>query len=387
MRTSRVLTVLLLLASVSGCAAGVNSQSQGGATSKPLQTSPLSTPQTQGVKVGLLLPLSGQQASLGQSMLSAAQLALYDVGDDQFSLMPEDTKGDAAGAAAAAQKVMAQGAQIIIGPVFSPEVEAVKPIVTSSQIPLIALSNNETLAAPGVYVLGLSPADQVARVLSYAQQNGVTRVAALLPNTPYGDALAQAFAQRAPALGLTIVRQDRYVAGGDMGATARDFMAALNAAGGTQALLMGEAGSSLQALAVQLRINGFSSATIRPLGTALWEDGSAVASFGNGWYAAVAGSQRRAFMTRYQQTYGTPAPAIAPLAYDATALAAVLAKTPDKFSPQRLLDPMGFGGVDGIFRLEGNGNVERGLAVFEVTPQGNRVIDAAPINFAPVPVL
>jgi len=56
------------------------------------------------VKVAILLPLSGQHASLGQAMLNAAQIALFDVAYGGFELLPQDTKGTPEGARYAAQQ-------------------------------------------------------------------------------------------------------------------------------------------------------------------------------------------------------------------------------------------------------------------------------------------
>jgi branched-chain amino acid transport system substrate-binding protein len=57
-------------------------------------------------KIGLLLPLSGQQAALGRTLLQAAEMGLFEVGDDKFTLLVEDT-ATAAGAETAARKLLA----------------------------------------------------------------------------------------------------------------------------------------------------------------------------------------------------------------------------------------------------------------------------------------
>ena len=90
------------------------------------------------------------------------------------------------------------------------------------------------------------------------------------------------------------------------------------------------------------------------------------------------------FERRFKASYGRPPPRVASLAYDATALAAVLGRqseTPD-FSAEVLTDPSGFGGSGGIFRFHADGLNSRGLAILEVTPTGVRVIDPAPASFA-----
>lgn len=77
------------------------------------------------------------------------------------------------------------------------------------------------------------------------------------------------------------------------------------------------------------------------------------------------------FAQRYQTAFGTPPMALESLAYDATALAAILANEPRKpFSAKRLNNPVGFAGTDGLFRLRPGGKVEREFAVFTISRGG-----------------
>ena len=85
-------------------------------------------------KVALLLPLSGPQAALGQSLFNAAQMALFDVGVTDVTLLPLDTTGTPAGATQAATQALQSGAQLMIGPVFSAEVSAVTPLAPNSDL-------------------------------------------------------------------------------------------------------------------------------------------------------------------------------------------------------------------------------------------------------------
>jgi ABC-type branched-subunit amino acid transport system substrate-binding protein len=124
------------------------------------------------VRAALLLPLTGQFAVFGQTLSNAAQLALFEVADGRFNLIPLDTKGTAEGAAAAARMALAQGADVILGPVFSPEVKAVAPLAREQAVPLLSFTTDRTAAGQGVYTLGFLPGPQVARIVSYAKEHG-----------------------------------------------------------------------------------------------------------------------------------------------------------------------------------------------------------------------
>src|SRR5215212_3110101 len=87
--------------------------------SPQLQTMP-STPSGEGVKVALLLPTTaaGDQAQIAISMKQAAEMALIDAGSSGITLITKDTAGTAEGAAAAAQAALAEGTELILGPLL-----------------------------------------------------------------------------------------------------------------------------------------------------------------------------------------------------------------------------------------------------------------------------
>ena len=102
-----------------------------------------------------------------------------------------------------------------------------------------------------------------------------------------------------------------------------------------------------------------------------------------GWFAAPPPEAREPFNKRYREIYKREPPRLATIAYDATALAAVLARAeggPD-FSPEAIADPVGFAGMDGVFRLLPDGSIERALAVIEVRRNSFRTISPAPETF------
>jgi hypothetical protein len=154
-----------------------------------------------------------------------------------------------------------------------------------------------------------------------------------------------------------------------------------------EALLIADGGKRLQNIAAHLPFYDIDPARVRMLGTGQWDEpgiGAEPALIG-GWFAAPEPKNRAGFEDRYESVYGKKPPRLATLAYDATALAVVLAQSeggPD-FSIATLTAPSGFAGRDGIFRFGADGAVERGLAVLEVQRQDFKVIDKAPEVFGP----
>src|SRR3546814_3515119 len=133
------------------------------------------------------LPLSGSRADVGQALLNAAQLALFDLGGERFTLVGRDTKGTPEGAAAAAEAALAEQAVLLLGPLFATSAEAVKPIVDAAEVPMITFSNNNAIAGPLTFVMGVTPRIQVDRIIDYAVAQGLRRIAVLAPESPFGN--------------------------------------------------------------------------------------------------------------------------------------------------------------------------------------------------------
>jgi branched-chain amino acid transport system substrate-binding protein len=346
-------------------------------------------------KVALLAPLSGANAELGQAMLDAAQLALFEAPDDRLTLVPRDTGGTAEGAARAARAVIADGARLILGPLLAAEVEAVKAPARDAHLNVIAFSTVTELAGGNTFLIGFLPRQEVVREVGMARERGLARFAALAPNSPYGHLMADALRDVASASGATMTRVEFYdPRADDSESVVRRLMPAGAAAApdavaagafSFDALLLPEGGARLKQIARRVKEAQSATKPVQLLGSGLWD----VPDLGNepalvgGWFAAAPPEAQRVFERHFREVYGHDPPRLASLGYDAAALAGVLAHGAggDPFSQQAILNPSGFTGVDGLFRFAPSGLVQRGLAVLEVEPQADVVISPAPQSF------
>ncbi len=338
------------------------------------------------VKVALLVPLSGPQANLGQAMLNAAQMAIFDIGASNVTIIPRDTTK---GAGKAASDAISEGAAIILGPLFAQDVKAASPVTAAANVPVIAFSTDWTAVNDNTYIMGFLPFGQVSRVVDYARGRGSKNFGALVPQTPYGMAVNVTLKNTLQRANLP--EPQSTVFGTNQLGRAVQQMAAKQQAGSmwaADALLLPLGGPQLSEAATLLRQNDMSMRQTRILGTGLWDDSpQAAALLPGGWYAAPDPGLRVKFNSQYTATYGAQPPRLATLAYDATALAAALAikglndTGQPAYDRASITNPSGFSGLDGIFRFRKDGLAERGLAVIELQPGGPVVVDPAPKRF------
>lgn len=333
------------------------------------------------VRVGLLVPLSGPAAAVGEALSNAAQMAAFDAADGRFVLQPYDTGGSAAGAAQAAQQALSQGAQLLLGPLFAGSTHAVAPIAAGAGVNVVAFTTDPSAAGGNVHVMGFLVRDQVDRVVSLAMSEGRTRFGALTPAEPYGEVATQALREQVAARGGQLVAVQTYAPDNP------DLRQPARAMSGADAVLMPDTGDGLRAAANGLAYVDIDSRRTRYMGTMLWDDPglwreSALAA---GIFPAPSRDGLHRFEARYQDAFGTAPHDLAVLGYDAVALAAVLARQPGgpRFDRAMLTSASGFSGAAGIFRFRQDGTVQRGLAVMEIQPDGTVAeISPAPLSFS-----
>ena len=114
----------LMLASCGGGTSGLPGF-DGSASTEPAAPSG-ETIGTGKVKVGLILPLGaeGQGGVVGNSLKNAAAMALAEFPNADLTLLVKDDRGTPEGARAATQQAISEGAELIIGPLFAPAVQA-----------------------------------------------------------------------------------------------------------------------------------------------------------------------------------------------------------------------------------------------------------------------
>lgn len=400
----------IALLAVAGCAGGNGRRAPEAVPEAPppapVVQAPRIDPGPPQHRVALLVPTTGGNAAVGQSIANAANMALLDSNDRNVKLTVYNT---ATGAAAAASRAVAEGNKIFLGPLLSPDVRAVQGIAASAGVPVLAFSNDAALAGGNTYIMGFQPQQSVARVVAFARSRGVENFAALVPAGDYGQRASTAFVRAVQANGgkvtaiETYPRDPRRLAAAARRVTnyearvAKVAQAGVVRADGTvapvqqrlgpvafQALLIADSGNVAPRFLPALQ--QFGASGVRLLGTELWnsEPGLAgVQAMHGSWFAAVPDNRYQQLAARYRARFGGQPSRLASMGYDGVLLVNSIGarwKIGDPFPRATLGDDEGFAGIDGIFRFR-NGIAERGLEVQQIGPGGFSTVSPAPRAF------
>ena len=348
------------------------------------------------VKVGLLIPMSGDSVELGKSLLDAAVLAVYDKYSGlssrettaRIELLPKDTGDTIEAAEKAAQDVLQEGAEIILGPLFSKQVSAVASIAKVKKVPVITFSNNISVAGDNVYLFGFIPEQQVTRIVQYYLNRKNNNIAALVPSNPYGAAIVKQLSAEVRKKGgrahpIEYYSEDMSALDKNVGRLSR-FLQEDTTKG--QSLFIAEGGEKLKILTDTLAGNGINSQNIQFLGTGLWDDPETqkLPNLYGAWFASSPPERYQEFEKHFFATYAYKPERRASLSYDATALIINLAlgSSGKGFPKEMILDQVGFNGpANGIFRFHDDGTIERGLSILMITGTGFKTVEPAPTTF------
>ena len=335
------------------------------------------------IRVGLILPLSapGNAGAAAQSMKNAAEMALAEFKNPDIQLLVKDSAGTPQGAQAGAQQALAEGAEIIVGPLFAQSVRAVAQVARPRNVPVIAFSTDTSVAARGVYLLSFLPESDVRRIVDYSVSRGKKSFAALLPDNAYGAVVQAAFQQETARHGGRVLTLEKYSQPNQVSEQARRVAQVANR---VDNIFIPDGADAVPQVVAALAAARVNLKRVQLLGTGLWE-GITDKQIEGGLYAAPEPTGFRNFSARYRARFGNDPVRTATLAYDAVALVAALVKTQGaaRFSEQILTNQSGFAGIDGVFRFHTDGTNERGLAVMRVTASGGQIVSPAPKSFRP----
>lgn len=351
--------------------------------SRPVETPPAPVPSETALpddgthhRIAMLVPMSGDNGAVGQSIANAATMALLDTDAGNLRITTYDTSRDARDAA---RRAIADGNKLILGPLMGGDVGAVLAEARPADVPLISFSNDTAIASPDVFIMGHIPEQSIRRSVRYARSQGARDFAVLAPDGEYGRRAEAALQAAVTSYGGRVTGAERYARGNTSIMSAADR---LRARGGYDTVLIAEGPRLAQQAAS--RVGGSDT---RILGTELWSGEASVtraAPLSGALFSAVTDNNYSRYVSSYEARFGTQPYRISTLGYDAVLLTLRVARdwrVGRDFPTASLRDSGGFLGLDGAFRFQSNGVVERSFEVREIREGEVVIVDAAPTRF------
>ena len=134
------------------------------------------------LKVGILLPLTGEFKDIGESFLKAIQLALYDISNKNIKIYPKDSKANALSSYQSAKEFEELGIKVVIGPIFHKSLERLGEI---NNVTFISLTNKTEKIPKNTISFGVNIESQIDALKKYFDKIKVSKTLLLSPKSEF----------------------------------------------------------------------------------------------------------------------------------------------------------------------------------------------------------
>ena len=141
------------------------------------------------IRIGLVVPLSGEYAFVGESIIKSVRLALNQINDERIEIVPEDSGANPIDTLRTSKKLYTQGIKIIIGPVFN---ESSRYLDELKEVTFLSLTNKIYGNPPNVISAGVNAISQLNTIDKFRKINEIERSIILIPRTDYRKEIDEA---------------------------------------------------------------------------------------------------------------------------------------------------------------------------------------------------
>lgn len=370
------------------------------------------------IKIGMLLPLSGENAHIGNSLLKAGKLSLNKSQNKNIKLFVKDTESNNENIITSYYDLINKDVDIILGPLFSKNIKIIHPISEDENIIMITFSNNIEMKNENTFISGLSPENEIQEVIDYAILKGSEKFGLILPDNKYGKRIKQLIQNFVLKMDGKVTQYvfydptnpDFYEASkiianydyrkielekklnelkkvGTLTAEKKYKMLNKQDTLGEldfDSLYIGaENIKHISMLASILPYYDVDPKKVLYIGNSLWKKNVLLKepALEKGLFPYFPEKKFSNFETEYAETFQKKPHEIAYLAFDLVGLISNLQKTNKKINISNITSSDGFIGTNGLFRFERDGNIERSLSIFQIKNQNPVEVRKANLNF------
>ena len=143
----------------------------------------------QKIKIGLLVPLTGKNSEIGQSIIKSTRLAINQINNLSIEIIPKDTGSNPETTLRSAKELSASGVKIVIGPVFNKNLIYLDEL---NELTFLSLTNKSDNGSKNIINAGINAASQLKAIKKFLQLNKIKKTIFLIPDVDYKDEVKRA---------------------------------------------------------------------------------------------------------------------------------------------------------------------------------------------------
>ena len=143
----------------------------------------------QKIKIGLLVPLTGKNSEIGQSIIKSTRLAINQINNLSIEIIPKDTGSNPETTLRSAKELSASGVKIVIGPVFNENLIYLDEL---NELTFLSLTNKSDNGSKNIINAGINAASQLKAIKKFLQLNKIKKTIFLIPDVDYKDEVKRA---------------------------------------------------------------------------------------------------------------------------------------------------------------------------------------------------
>ncbi len=330
------------------------------------------------VSMALMVPMTGANAAIGNSIANASKMAIADAKKSDINLDIIDTGSDNSISQESINYIKSKKPKIIIGPLFSAHTQEAS--ISLPDATIISFSNDSSIKRSGnTYLAGLMPEQQINKITDYACARGYCNIYSILPKNKYGDVVRKALESNLDS-NYAIKSIMYYDSIESMETAAQEILNMVSPKAfdlsdlsnvhesEKSAILIPEGGKNLISIMSYIaKHKGDDMKNVKFIGTSQWDEDaiSSISDLNGAWISSPANSSLKSFKERYRSSYEEFPPDIAALGYDITKLITNSIQDSNDFSSE-INQPSGFTGFTGTFRFLNNGENQRDMSIYQV---------------------
>jgi hypothetical protein len=136
------------------------------------------------IKIGLLIPLTGKNSEIGQSIIKSTRLAVNKINNISIEIVPRDTRSNPDGTLEAAKELSKLGIKIIIGPVFNENLIYLDEL---TEVTFLSLTNKNDNFSKNIINAGINATSQLNTIKRFLELNNIKKTIFLTPDIDYKE--------------------------------------------------------------------------------------------------------------------------------------------------------------------------------------------------------